>query len=102
MPRPAQASWLFGALGACLLHCSLLVDDELSKVRCSQEGVIGPPACDSGQLCAEGRCQACLAFEVCDDGIDNDCNAGTSDRCPGGAGGEGMGGQGGVTGVAGE
>jgi hypothetical protein len=94
---------LVAALLSSLVHCSLLVEDEPSELRCSQEGLIGAPACDTGQLCVNGRCHACIEFEICSDGVDNDCNGEIDDRCRpesnGGAGGEG--GKGSATGEAG-
>lgn len=92
MRRIARALLLFVVLVAGAAHCSVLVDADISGLRCSQEGMIGAPACDPGQLCSAGRCHACIEFDVCDDGIDNDCDGRVDPRChgemSGGAGGQ--------------
>jgi hypothetical protein len=100
----ARAFALFVALIGCAARCSVLVDADVSELRCSQEGMIGAPACDPGQLCSSGRCHACIALDVCGDGIDNDCDGRVDDGCrgemSGGAGGQGptaTGGRGGAT-----
>jgi hypothetical protein len=41
-----------------LVGCSLLVGGEPVPLRCSQEGLVGPPACDDGLECRAGICQA--------------------------------------------
>lgn len=103
MRRVCRALLLFAALLTSVAHCSVLVDDELSSLRCVQEGSLGQPACDPGELCAAGHCRACVAVDVCQDGVDNDCNGRIDDRCvaSGGAGGDGAGGNDGATGAAG-
>lgn len=93
---------MLAALLACATHCSLLVANDLSQLRCSQDGAIGLPACDPGQICAEFRCRSCVALEICGDGIDNDCNGQRDDGCSGeGVGAGGMGGAGSNGGAAG-
>lgn len=72
--------------------CSLLVEEDLRQVRCTEDGRIGPPACDPGEVCGAGRCQLCIAHEICDDEVDNDCNGRTDEGCGQSAGGRGMGG----------
>lgn len=83
------------ALGclALLTACSLFVEQEIKNVRCRDTGRIGPPACDSGQICGQGRCHVCETRELCGDGFDNDCNGLVEEGCgvwssTGGAGGE--------------
>ena len=73
--------WL-GALLLAVAGCSLLVDDNVDEVRCRDEGVIGPPACDVGEVCASGRCRTCIATDVCGDGVDNDCTGLADEGCP--------------------
>lgn len=68
--------------------CSFLVHDELGQVRCEAEGVIGPPACPLGNVCALGRCRECQAVDVCGDGVDNDCSGEIDQGCDGGGAGE--------------
>ncbi len=63
------------------LGCQVLVDANLDEVACEQEGVIGPPACASGQACQGGICVDCASNEVCGDGVDNDCNGAVDDGC---------------------
>lgn len=72
-----------------LPRCSVLISDDLGLVRCTQEGQIGSPSCEAAQICAAGRCRACVEIDVCGDGIDNDCNHLVDDRCPSSAGGNG-------------
>ena len=75
---------------AVAVGCTLLVDENIDDVRCATEGAIGPPACDVGQICAQGRCHACLATDVCGDSVDNDCTGEVDQGCAdGGAGGAG-------------
>jgi hypothetical protein len=45
------AAWLLGA-------CSVLVGSEPEPLRCSDEGQVGPPACDEGQVCSVGICRS--------------------------------------------
>jgi hypothetical protein len=68
--------------------CSLLVDENIDAVGCEPEGSLGPPACDVGEICADGRCRTCIAVDICDDAIDNDCSGEVDQGCGrGGAGG---------------
>lgn len=48
---------VWAGFGCLSLSCSLLVVGE-EPMRCSQEGQVGPPACDAGLVCREGLCQA--------------------------------------------
>ena len=52
---------IFGAAigaAACLSSaCSLLVGGEMTPLHCSEEGQLGPPACDAGFVCRAGVCQ---------------------------------------------
>jgi len=78
----SRALWLAVlAAVATASSCSLLVGDDVARVRCSESGRIGPPACDIGEICAGGRCQSCATREVCGDGVDNDCDARVDDAC---------------------
>lgn len=61
--------------------CSLVVSSELSDVRCTAEGSVGPPACDVGQFCGAGSCVDCGSVEVCGDGLDDDCDGVADDGC---------------------
>jgi hypothetical protein len=45
------AAWSFGA-------CSLLVGSEPKPLRCSEDGQVGPPGCDEGQVCVAGICRS--------------------------------------------
>ena len=80
MATPARIISAAGllALGAC----SVWVSSEPDPIGCSAEGQRGPPACDRGFICARQQCVACSAREVCDDGLDNDCNGRIDDSCP--------------------
>lgn len=49
------ALWLALAVGSAA--CSLLISAEPSPLACSQEGQLGPPACDDGFVCRAGLCQ---------------------------------------------
>lgn len=44
-------------LGGLASACSLLIEGEPMPLRCSQEGRVGPPACDPGMICRSGTCQ---------------------------------------------
>ena len=56
MKRRLSLAWpLTAAFG---LSCSVLVAGEPQPLRCSLEGALGPPACDSGQICRLGVCQS--------------------------------------------
>jgi hypothetical protein len=54
---------LLGALVLALLAaaltpgCSFIVEND-GPLACSQERQLGPPACDPGQVCRSGTCQA--------------------------------------------
>ena len=48
---------LLGAVGLLCSACSLLIGSETAPLHCSQEGGLGPPACDVGFVCKEGVCQ---------------------------------------------
>jgi len=72
---------VLGFLSCFWFACTSLVDQDLSQVRCSEEGVVGPPACNEGQLCVEAECKACVDKEVCGDRVDNDCNGRADDGC---------------------
>jgi hypothetical protein len=80
MRSPARAMATAGllALGAC----SLWVSSDPEPIGCSAEGQRGPPACDRGFLCARRQCVRCAAREVCEDGLDDDCNGRIDDFCP--------------------
>lgn len=81
---------------AAAAACSLTVGKaDLDSVACTEDKAIGPPACDYGQLCLDGRCQKCAAVDLCGDGIDNDCTNGPDDGCAG-SGGDGGASQGGT------
>lgn len=41
-----------------LSACSVLVGSEPEPLRCSDEGQVGPPACDEGQVCEAGICRS--------------------------------------------
>lgn len=77
--RPAR--FAFAAALGLVVSCSLLVDDEIQSVRCTETGRIGAPACDPGEICAAGRCRACVADEICGDSIDNDCDGHVDEGC---------------------
>lgn len=79
MQRPTRAIVAAGlvALGAC----SVWVSSEPDPIGCSAEGQRGPPACDRGFICARQQCVRCAAREVCEDGLDNDCNGHIDDAC---------------------
>ena len=48
---------LLGAAGLLCGACSLLIGSETAPLHCSQEGQLGPPACDVGFVCREEVCQ---------------------------------------------
>lgn len=48
-------------LGLSSVACSLLISGEDAPLSCSQEGQLGPPACDAGFRCLAGICQAKMA-----------------------------------------
>jgi Putative metal-binding motif len=79
MGSPLRASIAAGLFG--LVGCSLWVSAEPGEIGCTAEGKLGPPACDTGFICAWGACVRCAAAEVCGDGVDNDCNGRVDDRC---------------------
>ncbi len=70
--------WL-GALVS--VACTSLVEQDLGELRCTDEGAVGEPACNSQQVCAGGRCRDCAAREVCGDRLDNDCDGRTDENC---------------------
>ena len=80
MPRPSRA--LAAAALLVLGACSVWVSSEPDPLGCSAEGQAGPPACDRGFICARQQCVRCVVREVCDDGLDNDCNGRIDDSCP--------------------
>lgn len=45
-------------LGLSSGACSLLISGEDAPLSCSQEGQLGPPACDVGFVCLQGICQS--------------------------------------------
>jgi hypothetical protein len=53
----ATSGAMLGAAGFLFSACSLLIGSETAPLRCSQEGQLGPPACDAGFVCKEGVCQ---------------------------------------------
>ena len=69
-----------------VFSCSLTVSEFDPEVRCSNEGAIGPPACEPGFVCGRGRCRACSRVEACGDNVDNDCSGEVDDGCGGQAG----------------
>jgi hypothetical protein len=75
------------AFGVGVFSCSLTVSEFDPEVRCSDEGVIGPPACEPGFVCGRARCRACARVEACGDKVDNDCSGTVDDGC-GGEGGD--------------
>ena len=86
MKRPGRGALLWAGLScALLLECSTIVMS-VDNVRCTDEGRIGPPACDSGWFCGYGRCRTCDPKEACKDRLDNDCNGLTDDGCAGAGG----------------
>lgn len=99
--------WVIAVSGA-VAACSLTIGKaDLESVQCTEDQAIGPPACDYGQICLNGRCQKCATVDLCGDGLDNDCVNGPDDGCSGsgnggseqgGSAGEG-GGQGGQAGL---
>lgn len=66
---------------AALADCSLIVPSKIDPLHCSQQGKIGPPACEPEQICADGICVRCMSKEICGDGVDNDCNGVIDDGC---------------------
>ena len=76
---PALLAWAAG--------CEVLVDGKLGDIHCTQEGVIGPPACPSGAACHDG---SCIPVELgADCQADADCPAGDFCLEPGTYGGTG-------------
>ena len=83
-----RAAFVFGAaLMFGLFSCSLTVSEFDPEVRCSDEGAVGPPACEPGFVCGRGRCRACARVEACGDGVDNDCSGDVDEDCGGSEGG---------------
>ena len=85
----------FRARNCCVLlawlvvSCELMVGSDVDRVECEQEGMVGPPACRTGESCQQGVCRPCLTQERCGDGLDNDCDGAIDDGCDpdGGSGG---------------
>jgi hypothetical protein len=71
--------WL-GGLAATA--CSLIVDGEPAALRCSQEGRVGPPACDEGFVCSSGVCR--ISEPVSQGGGPFDSSQGGDDEGEGG------------------
>lgn len=90
----AVALGIVGGLTLLAVGCSAMIEAELTRVNCSWEGAIGPPACEPGQICRAGVCSGCAPKEVCGDSVDNDCNGAAEDGCDDGGlgGGAGTGG----------
>jgi hypothetical protein len=79
MRRPIRT---LSALGLFILEgCSLWVSAAPEEIGCSDEGRLGPPACDIGFICAHNDCIRCTSRDICNDGIDNDCNGRVDDGC---------------------
>ena len=49
---------LTGVLAFASTACSLLIGSEPEPLRCGDEGRVGAPTCDEGQICRAGECQA--------------------------------------------
>ncbi len=64
--RRALALVVASFLGA--VACSVLVPNELDRVKCADEGALGPPACPAGQLCSGGVCSPCSGEGCISDG----------------------------------
>lgn len=52
-----KARWLLPLLTA-LGACEVLVSDKLDVVHCDEEGAVGRPACNDGQVCKDHECVA--------------------------------------------
>ena len=74
--RVSAAACLFGIAG-----CSFWVSSEPEQIGCTEEGKLGPPACDTGFICAHQSCVRCGVRELCGDSVDNDCNGRIDDGC---------------------
>jgi hypothetical protein len=48
---------LTALVGLGSVTCSLMIAGESAPVHCSQEGQLGPPACDEGLTCHAGICR---------------------------------------------
>lgn len=57
MKAPSLLAVMALTLGAASA-CSLLISDEAEPIACSDEGKLGPPACDPGFSCQGGVCRA--------------------------------------------
>ncbi len=77
------------ALAMTLGACSLMLDGESSPLRCTQEGLVGPPACDEGFVCWAGVCRA--AEPVAAAGADDVASAGGDAAWSAGEGGASIG-----------
>jgi hypothetical protein len=62
--------------------CSLMVNGEPTPLRCSQEGRVGPPACDEGFVCSSGVCR--ISEPVSQGGGPFDSSQGGDDEGEGG------------------
>lgn len=82
--------------------CSLLIAGEADEVSCSEEGQLGPPACDAGFSCQAGVCRAASPSADGDGGEGGIGGQVGQSATPGGASGGavGVGGEAGAAGVA--
>lgn len=69
--------------------CQFVVSNSVEGVACTDEGVIGAPACPRGQVCVSGACQRCTLEDACGDGVDNNCDGEIDEGCDDAQGGEG-------------
>lgn len=56
VPSAGLLPTVLAALGVAAAGCHLAIDGELSRVRCTEEGAYGPPACPEGETCVAGEC----------------------------------------------
>jgi len=86
--------------------CSLLISGEAEQIQCSDEGQLGPPACDLGFSC---QASICRADALPDDDSDPEAVGGAAgsggaagaDGASGAGGSDGAGGSGGASGAGG-